>query len=446
MSSDVENANQNLSRRLRGLRRDHADQWAYASKSRSENSHLFQYPAMMVEEMQQDLLSVLSDMSETDGPVFDPFVGSGTVLGASMNLGLDMVGWDINPLAILISKVKSGPFHLASFKRSIDRIRVTYRVPESPEERFENWAHWFTDDVARSLTGLRFRIVDEPHLPARRFLWLVLAETVRLSSNSRTSTVKLHRRPAHQIGSRPNPAALFFEIAARNLRRLSTAAQALRDKDLVEAGRYAGKVELQLGDTRELEWSGIRSSVQVTSPPYGDNLTTVTYGQHAYLPLQWIDLEDIDPAADRSCLRTASEIDRRSLGGNQVIGGSEIENLCGISPSLRSTIEGLANEKPDRVKRVASFTRDLNVSLATIADTLAPGGVAAWTVGSRQVGGRPVPLEKILCELGENHDLNHVDTLRRVIPAHVKRMGTKNGIGKTMLEEQVVILRRARSS
>ena len=41
----------------------------------------------------------------------------------------------------------------------------------------------------------------------------------------------------------------------------------------------------------------------VTSPPYGDNRTTVPYGQHAFLPLQWVELSDIGKDIPYDCAK-----------------------------------------------------------------------------------------------------------------------------------------------
>jgi|ERR1035437_3935239 hypothetical protein len=46
-------------------------------------------------------------LSEKDDLVFDPFSGSGTVLLESLLAGRDAYGIDANPLACLISKVKT---------------------------------------------------------------------------------------------------------------------------------------------------------------------------------------------------------------------------------------------------------------------------------------------------------------------------------------------------
>lgn len=430
---------------LRRLRGDHVDQWAYGERTSTTNaSVLFQYPAMMVADMQRELTAaLLKDVPRHDGPVFDPFIGSGTVLSAAMELGRDVVGWDVNPLAILICRVKAGPFHLAAFASATKRAIPSCPLPATPDEPFENWRHWFTDDVARGLTSIRQRIRSERNRATRRFLWLCLAETVRLSSNSRTSTVKLHRRPADQILARPDPRVVFARVVDANLARLATNAETLRRAGVLSRdGRYLGDVTLALGDTRTLEWSGEPCAAIVTSPPYGDNTSTVPYGQHAYLPLQWIDLVDVHRDADATCLSSTYEIDRRSLGGSKVVSEHDEVRLRAASPALDRLLDELASEPRDRRNRVAAFARDLDAALGSIAKGTPPGAAAAWTVGSRRVGGRVVRLAQILVELASSHGFAHIDTLQRTIPAHRKRMAARNRTGATIHREHVVILRR----
>jgi hypothetical protein len=398
---------------------------------------------MMVADMQRELTEALLAQGQSGaGPVFDPFVGSGTIVGAGMALGRDVVGWDVNPLAILICRVKAGPFQLAAFEAAVDRV-VPARTPAGAvEERFANWRHWFTEDVARGLTALRHRIQLEPNLPTRRFLWICLAETIRLTSNSRTSTVKLHRRPLAQIERRPDPRDVFARVAGENLAKLGETARELDDADLLSRGWYKGSVDLRLGDSRRMSWTGPRSAVIVTSPPYGDNTSTVPYGQHSYLPLQWINLCDIDPSADATCLESTYAIDRESLGGSKQVSVADAECLRCSSPALDAVIDGLADEKRDRRNRVLAFIRDFDEALGTVSGALENGGCAAWTVGSRRVGGKLVPLGRILIELASAHGLAHVKTLVRDIPLHRKRMAARNSAGATMRREHVVVLRR----
>src|ERR1035438_6502972 len=85
----------------------------------------------------------------------------------------------------------------------------------------------------------------------------------------------------------------------------------------------------------------------VSSPPYGDNASTVPYGQHSFLPLQWIDLSDIDVCLRKDWLATTHEIDHRSLGGSRRLEPSDSATLREISPHFRSVLQVL-NHEPDR--------------------------------------------------------------------------------------------------
>lgn len=433
--------NGKLRTRLIRLRDSHEDHWSYSGRTKNEAA-LFQYPAMMVADMQRDLTeALLAHNQDSTGPVFDPFVGSGTVLGAAMELGRDFVGWDINPLAILICKVKAGPLHVTGFEKAAERVLAGPPASEA-EERFDNWRHWFTDEVAIGLTSLRAAIQCEANVPSRRFLWLCLAETVRLTSNSRTSTVKLHRRPVEQIDNRPDPREVFRRVSRDNVTRLAAAHADLAKRGVIKRGWYQRDVTLRLGDTRKLQFQGRSAATLVTSPPYGDNTSTVSYGQHAYLPLQWVDLADIDAAADAGCLASTYEIDRRSLGGSKRITAEQAEALAEKSATLAKVFSDLEHEERDRLNRVVAFMRDFDESLRQSLAAVEPRATAAWTVGSRRVGGQVIPLDSVVVELAIPRGFIHIETLKREIPAHRKRMATRNGSGATMNREHVVILRR----
>src|SRR5208283_3432339 len=101
---------------------------------------------------------------------------------------------------------------------------------------------------------------------------------------------------------------------SENIALLDAQTEVLTDQRLLSRGRYKGRTETYLRSAIS-KGSIAREKLDllVTSPPYGDNRTTVPYGQHSYLPLQWIDLSDIVAGLDNSCLSTTHEIDRRSL-------------------------------------------------------------------------------------------------------------------------------------
>lgn len=423
-----------------------ADKWDFRSWAAREYSHgLFQYPAMMVPQMQRELLQRLREETGASS-VYDPFVGSGTTMTEGMLQGLDFVGTDVNPLAVLLCRAKAGPFFIDALKHAAGRVvdRAASDQCGAIELVWEGWSKWFRRDVAVGLSRLRRAIRAERQLATRRFLWVCLAETVRLTSNSRTSTVKLHIRPPDEISQRSIDAMQTFErILDLNLERFTDHRDALRKAGLLRRGHYVGAVEIHLHDVRTGPPPRVAAGncdLLLTSPPYGDNTTTVPYGQHAYLPLQWIDMQDVDPQADARFLATTYAIDSMSLGAPTKGALDAVAPLRAAAPSLDTLLSALADEPRDRGGRVAAFWRDVDRCLDDVLGLLVPGALMAWTVGNRRVGGRQVPMHSILSELLATRGCELIMTLRRAIPDCRKRMASRNSVAATMNAERVLIV------
>jgi hypothetical protein len=439
VSADID-----LAMRLEDLSSD--ERWMFRPWTSREYSHgLFQYPAMMVPQMQRELLECIRLESGGES-VFDGFVGSGTTMAEAMLQGLDFIGVDINPLAVLLCRAKRGPFFIHALEEAADRVsqRATADSARTIEIGWKGWRKWFRQDVALGLSRLRRSIRREPVLSTRRFMWVALAETVRLSSNSRTSTVKLHVRTPEDRSRRINVLKTFEQIVEQNLDRFDDQRRALAEKDLLAHGHYTGQVDVELKDisSEPSERAAARPcQILLTSPPYGDNATTVPYGQHAFLPLQWIDLADIDPNADQRFLASTHAIDSMSLGAPTRGALEQVEPLRVLSPALDATLNRLEKLPRDRPARVAAFWRDLDAGLANILAGIDDGALMAWTVGNRRVGGHEVPMDSILRELLEHRGCTSVTSLAREIPDCRKRMASRNSIAATMNAEQVLVLR-----
>lgn len=421
------------------------DYWSFKENSRREHGHgLFQYPAMMVPQMVEAMLDEICAVHPEIEWVSDPFTGSGTILTESMLKGLCFVGRDVNPLAVLLCRTKAGPFFSRALHESRERLLVRIRADRKQrvEISFPGIRKWFRKDVQVGLSRIRRSIRQEKCLWIRRVFWVALAETVRLTSNSRTSTFKLHTRPAAEVRSRRVDAIGVFErTLTRNVRHLDDFLRLLRERKLTKRGLYTRRVIISLGDSREsVPLTNEMCDILITSPPYGDNVSTVPYGQFSFLPLQWIDLQDIDPRAKADYLRTTHEIDSRSLGGRRRMDATLRDSLIARSPTLQRLLVRLAGEPPDRRQRVTAFFRDLNACLPQAVLALRKGGLMIWVLGNRRVAGKPVPLDRIVGELLEHHGVSRVAQLTRRISS--KRMPLKNSIAKTMSAESILVMRR----
>lgn len=440
--------------------------WDYRLSGKElKHQSLYQYPAMMVVALQRELMLLIKDHQPGVRVVADPFVGSGSILTASLFLGLDFVGQDINPLAILLCRAKALCRDVELLGESVEQCqqRVREDKGEHIEVEFFNREKWFTAEACVSLSKLRRAICQESSLEARLFLWVTLAETVRNVSNSRTSTFKLHIRPPEERNvSAEKVIKIFDGVVADNLLKITEFVTSLTTEkgNMPEMGWERDEAKppvLRLGDSvRELPGRNGKGAQQndydlvVTSPPYGDNLTTVPYGQAAWLPLQWIDAADIDAAAviDRN---NAYAVDCRSVGGGSkprqlsrkeqdVWQEAELEKLEEISPAVRAMAAELKDQPADGLRRFVCFASDLKEVLENVSAACAPNAYLIWTLGHRRIRGIECPMAEIVTDFFGHVGVQEVHRITRSIQS--KRMPSRNQISSTIKQEYILIMRK----
>lgn len=416
------------------------DFWSFAAlRSRTGNHALFQYPAMMVPELQGALLDDLMAVQPGTELVYDPFAGSGTVMLESLYRGLDFHGSDINPLAILLCQVKADPPTSDAALAGVNEVlRRARSLDEAPVPDFPGIDKWFKPDIKSGLALVREAISKLSDLTTRRFLWVCMAETIRLVSNSRISTFKLHAYTNEEIERRENDAIKAFGVIANlNVERLKMHWERMQTLD---QGKAAPTALLLPGSVSDPWIAPRHADVLMTSPPYGDNKTTVPYGQHSYLPLQWIGHADIPGVFDSSLLDSTHRIDLLSLGGSLKHADLARDELCEVSPALDEFLRSVGDIPPLR-KKVLSFVRDYRDALSGVRPRLVDGAFCFFTLGERRVGKRTFPLVEITREilLADGHE--YVTTIERILPGSRKRMAAKNSEGSTMAQEWILITR-----
>jgi len=418
---------------------DDPQYWDFSNVSSRAGGHaFFQYPAMMVPELQGALLDDLIEADPSVSKVYDPFMGSGTILLEAGVRGLEFHGTDINPLAVLLCQVKAEPPSQAVAAEAGEKVLENAKGDSmSLLYNFTHRDKWFTPAVIAQLSKLRRAIQMIEPIAIRRYLWICLAETVRLVSNSRISTFKLHMYDSTTLASRsPNAFKVFDAVCKANSLRAEEHWAARRSRDFA----FIEPVLLR-GDATDA-FTAPRSEVDVimTSPPYGDNHTTVPYGQHSYLPLCWIDHSDLVGVVDPALLATPSSTDSASLGGSRRFEAGLLQRQAALYPSLAVFASEIASKKHLAAK-VSNFIKDYSVSLDLVSERLRPGGYSFFTLGQRRVGGFEMPLVSLTQEILEASSHAHVTTVTRRVRR--KRMASKNSLGLTMATEQVLVMRKA---
>ncbi|CCG57752.1 adenine-specific DNA methylase [Brachyspira pilosicoli WesB] len=92
--------------------------WYFKNENTKEYT-IHSYPAVMVSPISRNIINIVKQIMKVDS-LLDPFSGSGTVLVEGMLANIKTVyGNDINPLAILISKVKTNKLDINELKKEI---------------------------------------------------------------------------------------------------------------------------------------------------------------------------------------------------------------------------------------------------------------------------------------------------------------------------------------
>lgn len=370
--------------------------WDFKGKIKTGIHSIGKYPATMVPDMQYELLNIIiKQIGVKNIKLLDPFCGSGTTLVIAQKLGINSMGIDINPYATLLSSVKTNIYNRNKMLSAIEKIEHNLNKEQNIKNHyFYNIEKWFRKDIIKSLSKIRSCIISEEDTSIRKFLWICLSETIFKFSNDRTSTFKLHILPMDKINSiQDNCIEFFISKAKENASFLN----------------YEGKnkVTVIYGDCREVMQHKLNEGFKIicTSPPYGDNATTVTYGQSSILSLKWIGRRDLSCKSD--ILDKYSTIDKISIGG-------EKREICNTN-DIQSLNRYLNKISQNKKKKVINFFEDYYIALKNMESCLSRDGYLIMTVGNRSTDAITQPLDEITIEIAEKLGLHMASKFNRNI-------------------------------
>lgn len=372
------------------------DYWDFKGITKSGIHNIGKYPATMVPDMQYKLLSVISKhLNNKNITLLDPFCGSGTTLVIAQELEINSVGIDINPYATLLSFVKTHKYNRTDVCHAISTIKNNLEQESNfPIYDFVNIKKWFRDDIIKSLSQIRHCILLEKNQDIRKFFWICLSEVIFKFSNDRTSTFKLHALPKEKIDLIEDKCMEYFiKIINDNSEHLNYIN--ITSSDII------------YGDSNSIMKDKLKDEFNIicTSPPYGDNPTTVTYGQSSILSLKWID--NVDLSCSRELLERYTTIDKISIGG-------EKRNIINTK-NIKSLNEFLDKISLKKQSKVINFFEDYYISLKNMKKCLSKNGYLIMTVGNRSVDAIRQPLDNITIEIAAKMGLQVISKFNRNI-------------------------------
>lgn len=385
------------------------------------------YPAMMVAPVQKLILEGIFK-EEKISSVFDPFHGSGTALYEAYKIDpeISLFGCDINPLANLIATVKLNGVP-RFFQNDIHNLQ--FKLKESfcfENFSFYNITKWFRPDIIKSLSLLRTSISGIEHRTSRLYFWYTMCNIIRKYSNTRTSTYKLHIKPPDVISKiTDNVVSDFINFAKNNISKFS---------------KTKARYNLYKNDILKISHTFLDNQfdITITSPPYGDNSTTVPYGQFSSLALQWI--PDNDLIIEDWERENYSIIDTKSLGGSRDNKKAHLSNY-----EFDLIKEYIINIRLDKQRKVINFFIDYFSVLGEMCRYTKK--YIILTLGNRTVDGINIDLTKISSRYLEDHGFRQTALeTRNIVKKRIPKLTSKVGNNSvSSMNEEFILIHRSSS-
>lgn len=237
------------------------------------------FPARMASEIALESLKNLEPRSM----VLDPMMGSGTSLKIGAYYGHNCMGFDLDPLSVLISKVWNSPLDLEAFqKKAEDIVREAKTLGEvnlpwidSDEETNEFIKYWFAEPQKSDLRKLSFLLNEFRDDPIGDALKVAFSKLIITKDRGASLGRDIsHSRP-HKVREVSD-----FDVYDNFLRSVKVLAIQVKMQKIYSS------VSVRLGDARDLKEVEDESvDFVITSPPY---LHAVDYLRGHRLSLVWL--------------------------------------------------------------------------------------------------------------------------------------------------------------
>lgn len=387
--------------------------------------HIHPFPARMAPEI---VLNGLESLPK-NYVVLDPMSGSGMVLGTAAKLGLSAVGYDIDPLACLISKVNGTKINESRVKDALNLL-----IKKCTEKKYTNinlpWVDddtekymdfWFAPKQKYQLSVLSYFLIVKPLFTNPKIIDLLKVIISRLII-TKEPTASRARDTAH---SRPHRTIVDneFDIFLALPKSLKHVLRALNSDELKT------NVKMYKGDARKI--GRIKdSSIDciVTSPPY---LNAIDYIRGHRLSLVWLGYS----------LSNLRKIRSRSVGTEVSENRSADENLQKFLNDLHADID---DKKKNIIKRYYADLRQITDEAYRVLRT---DREVTYVVGNSRIKGHEIRNSDLLISAAQQSGFRFMDQKIREIPENRRYMPLINAstsiLSKRIRSEHILVFRKS---
>ncbi len=366
--------------------------------------------------------------------VLDPMAGSGTTLVAARMRGHEAIGFDRDPLAVLIAGAwasdvdveateKKAEHVLSRAKERVAKIELRDAYPRGANDETKEFVrYWFDTTNRKQLAALAESIARTHDHQIKRLLWCAFSRLIITKQSGVSLAMDIsHSRPHKAYDKAPINAFDHFE---RAIKQITKAAPFKGDTPNQPQAFIAN------ADARRLPLPNESVDIVVTSPPY---LNAIDYLRGHKFSLIWMG---------------HSISDVRKLRSTNV--GAEVSAAANAEDKATETVmermcdgNELAGRNHGMLRR---YVRDLREIVCENFQVLRPGGKAVYVIGNCNLRNTFIENSKCVTDLATEVGFAVRSSRKRPLPENRRYLpppqtrSSGKALRKRMREEVILTL------
>lgn len=370
-------------------------EWAFESvRSTEQWTHGYhRYPAKFLPDV---VRKIIEEYAKGSNLIADLFAGCGTTLVEAKVHGISSVGVDINPVAQLITKVKTTPLAPDALQQAYTAlVNLFDKYNESDYEdikKHDRIDYWFTPSQKAKIAFLYDKVFHlEVDDDTKDFFYVCISHILKNCSWWLQSGTK----PQRDMEKEPEDP---FNEFKRHCSKMIGWNERFYN-ELSKKGHLGIPCEIQLGDARHTNIASESIDAIITSPPY---VTSYEYADIHQLTAYWMEyISDIHEF-------------RKKFIGSSYSGNVSLE-VSG-SKQAQKIVNALSKKNQHIARDVAQYFNDMKEVAIEMERLLVPGGKACVVIGNTKIKEVQIKSAEVFFEFLRNAGLHKVDVIKRSIP------------------------------
>ncbi len=387
--------------------------------------HIHPFPARMAPEIAMTKIEKLVE-GQT---VLDPMSGSGMVLGQCAKNGLQSIGYDLDPLARMISQVGATRTNTTKAEEALEQLIELCKSTKNTKKKVDlDWIDndpettsfiefWFHENQIKQLRLLAYHLTVCPFIKSPKILNVLRVALSRLII-TKEPKASLARDTAH---SRPHRTITendfdIFSALPHSLQHVISA---------LDSSEISYDTKTYVGDARRMTRIANNSvDAIITSPPY---LNAIDYMRGHRLSLVWFGYS----------MSTLRAIRAKSIGTERII-TKETDHV--FEKLIRDWQLNQLEDK--KLKMLERYFLDLCAQTQETYRTLKPRATATYVIGNSTIQGCYIRNNELLKKAGRLAGFRILGEVTREIPNNLRYLpipaDNKNSLATRMRTEHVI--------